>query len=103
MFMELHPVTYMWKNIYDHESHHRLHCGLIAQEVNEAAENNGLSSETFAAICRDDLETPTEDGRTETWGLNYGELHGIEIHMIQKALKKIGELEEQIEKLESML
>lgn len=99
MFMEFRPVTYMWKNTNNGLIHDRLHCGLIAQEVNEAAENNGLSAETFAAICRDDLETPTEDGRTETWGLNYGELHGIEIHMIQKALKRIEKLEAENIKL----
>ena len=70
----------------------RVHCGFIAQEVNEAAEKNGLSAETFAAICRDDLDEPTEDGRTETWGLRYHEFHGLEVHMIQKALREIENL-----------
>lgn len=111
MFMELHPVNYMWKQIYDYDTHHdRIHCGLIAQEVNTAAEKCGLSKETFAAICRDDLDNPLPDGRTERWGLAYGELHGLEIHMIQKALNKIEDLNKerlamqcQIRKLEEQI
>lgn len=97
MFMELHPVNYMWKQIYDYDAHHdRIHCGLIAQEVNEAAEKYGLSKETFATICRDDLDNPLPDGRTERWGLAYSELHGLEIHMIQKNAKQIENLKNQL-------
>ena len=92
MFMELHPVTYMWRNTDNGLIHDRLHCGLISQEVNEAAENNGLSMQSFGAIGKDELEELTPDGRSERWSLNYGEFHGLEIHMIQKALKKIEEL-----------
>lgn len=87
MFMDLSPSLYMLKGTNGHIPD-RVHCGFIAQEVNEAAEKNGLSAETFAAICRDDLDEPTEDGRTETWGLRYHEFHGLEVHMIQKALRE---------------
>ena len=99
MFMQLRPVTYRWKNIYSHENHDRLHCGLIAQEVYEALINNGLSMETFAVVGKDDLNTPTPDGRTERWNMNYSELHGLEIHMIQKMFKEIEELKETINEL----
>ena len=91
MFMDLSPSLYMLKGTNGHIPD-RVHCGFIAQEVNEAAEKNGLSAETFAAICRDDLDEPTEDGRTETWGLRYHEFHGLEVHMIQKALREIENL-----------
>ena len=99
MFMQLRPVTYRWKNIYSHENHDRFHCGLIAQEVYEALVNNGLSMETFAIVGKDDLKTPTPDGRTERWNMNYSELHGLEIHMIQKMFKEIKELKETINEL----
>ena len=98
MFMDLSPSLYMLKGTNGHIPD-RVHCGFIAQEVNEAAEKNGLSAETFAAICRDDLDEPTEDGRTETWGLRYHEFHGLEVHMIQKALKRIEKLEAENIKL----
>ena len=97
--MQLRPVTYRWKNIYSHENHDRFHCGLIAQEVYEALINNGLSMETFAVVGQDDLKTPTPDGRTERWNMNYSELHGLEIHMIQKMFKEIEELKETINEL----
>ena len=111
-FMKLRGVTYMWnkKSEDDTQIHDRVHCGLIAQEVNEAAESVGLSSLTAAVICRDDLDEPTYDGRTERWGLAYSELHGLEIHMIQKSIKhqeeqdkKIKQLETQIEELTERL
>src|SRR5699024_2668658 len=51
MFMSINPVTYMWKNTEQNVSHDRVHCGFIAQQVNEAAEKNGLSSDTFSFIC----------------------------------------------------
>ena len=105
MFMKLRPVTYMWRNLSRDNAHihDRVHCGLIAQEVNEAAESVGLSSITFAAICRDDLDEPTFDGRTERWGINYSELHGIEIHMIQKTIKRQEKQDEEIAILKAQI
>lgn len=103
MFMELHPVNYMWKKLYSHENPDRVHCGLIAQEVNETAGKYGLSAETFATICRDDLENSLPDGRTERWGLRYHKLHGLEIHMIQKSFKEIEMLKAQNEELKQQV
>jgi hypothetical protein len=91
-FMELRPVTYMWKNTESNPNHDRIHCGFISQEVNVAAQKNGLTSETFSFICHDYLDNE-EDGLTEKWGLAYNELHGLEVHMIQKAIRRIETLE----------
>lgn len=104
-FMKLRGVTYMWnkRSEDDTQIHDRIHCGLIAQEVNEAAESVGLSSITVAAICRDDLDEPTFDGRTERWGINYSELHGLEIHMIQKSIKHQEEQDEEITLLKAQI
>lgn len=100
MFMDLRPVTYMWNQLseYDNSVHDRVHCGLIAQEVNEAALNNGLSAMTFAGICRDDLDKPF-NGRTERWGLAYNEFTAITIKMVQNAVKGVRELNDELSKL----
>lgn len=100
MFMDLRPVTYMWNQLseYDNSVHDRVHCGLIAQEVNEAALNNGLSAMTFAGICRDDLDKPF-NGRTERWGLAYNEFTAITIKMVQNAVKGVRKLNDELSRL----
>ena len=104
--MLLNPILYKWKN-NDKRSklrpHDRIHCGLGARETERHAIECGLDSISVAAICKDKLEKPTEDGRTDEYGIAYTELHGLEIHMIQKAHKKISELEEKNQKLENEL
>lgn len=103
MFMDIQPVTYMFKNLSDKDDHDRVHCGVISQQVKEAAEKYGLSTETFAGICIDNLDEPLEDGRTVRYGFAYGELHGLEIHMIQKLYKTIYTLQEKVDSLEKQL
>lgn len=93
-FMELRPVTYMWKNTESKSDHDRIHCGFISQDVNAIATKNGLTSETFAFICHDYFDEEI-DGMTDKWGLAYNELHGLEVHMIQKAIHRIESLEEE--------
>ena len=101
MFMELLPVLYTWKNMGNElKMHDRIHCGLGAQTTLKAAEKNGLTTQTFAAVCRDDLEEPTPDGRTERWGIAYEELIPLNIHMIQKAFAEIATMKEQIRVLQ---
>ena len=103
MFLDIEPVTYMRKNLSPSDDHDRIHCGLIAQQLQEAAEKNGLSTETFAGICIENLEEPLPDGRTTRYGIAYNELHGLEIHMIQKLYKTISTLQEKVESLEKQL
>lgn len=100
MFMELTPILYMWKNFGNElKPHDRVHCGLGAQSMYAAAKKCGLSTKTLAAICRDDLAEPTVDGRTERWGIAYEELIPLTIHMTQKALEKIGNIENSVDEL----
>ena len=96
MYMEIEPVTYKFKNLYAHEDHDRTHCGVISQQVNEAALNNGLSSMSFAGICKDALDSPMPNGQTELWGICYDEFIGLNIHMTQKAHHRIDSLESQL-------
>lgn len=100
MFMGLTPILYMWKNFGNElKPHDRVHCGLGAQSMYAVAEKCGLSAKTLAAICRDDLAEPTADGRTERWGIAYEELIPLTIHMTQKALEKIGNIESSVDEL----
>lgn len=100
MFMELTPILYMWKNFGNElKPHDRVHCGLGAQSMYAVAKKCGLSTKTLAAICRDDLAEPTVDGRTERWGIAYEELIPLTIHMTQKALEKIGNIENSVDEL----
>lgn len=99
MFMDLCPELFQWKNFTSDDHHDRLHCGLIAQNLEEALHKNNLSAETFAALCKDNLETPTPDGRLWQYGVNYGELHGLEIHMIQKTILQVDDLKKENEDL----
>lgn len=92
LFMKLRPVNFKWKNFTKDDNHDRVHSGLIAQEVEKSCLECGLDSTTFAALCRDDLDEPTMDGRTERYGMAYGELHGLEIHMIQKNIRMLEEI-----------
>ena len=89
MFMDLKPVNYRWINRGVDDNHDRVHCGLVAQEVETSAVKHGLSANEFATICKDRLDVPTTDGRTTVYGLAYSELHGLEIHMIQKNARSI--------------
>ena len=81
--------------------HDRVHCGLGAQSTIKTAEKYGLSTQTFALVCRDDLDQPTADGRMERWGLAYEELIPMNIHMTQKVINKAAEQEEKTKILEA--
>lgn len=96
MFMDLKPVNYRWINRGIDDNHDRVHCGLVAQEVETSAVKHGLSAKEFATICKDRLDVPTTDGRTTVYGLAYSELHGLEIHMIQKNAKAISDVKHEI-------
>lgn len=102
-YMEFEPILYMWKNFSEYDDHDRVHTGFIAQQIEETCEKHGLSSESFAAICKDNLEEPTEDGRTVRYGLNYSQFIALNTHMIQKLYKTISTLQEKVDSLEKQL
>lgn len=104
-FMKLKPILFRWRNFpnQEREEHDRIHCGLGAQTTLKMAKECGLDEMSVAAICRDDLDHPTVAGKMESWGMAYAELHGLEIHMIQKLYKRIEELETQIQSLQQSM
>ena len=99
LFMNLAPVQYKWKNFKETDHHDRIHLGFGAQSTAHAAESIGLNPFDYSMICKDNLQSPTVDGRNEEWGLRYSELHALEVHMIQKQQKEIEKLKAEIAQL----
>lgn len=91
IFMGLRPVTYAWR---DTEVDSKIHCGFIAQQVNEIIQKNNLTMDSFAFVNHYYFDEEV-DGLTDQWFLAYSELHGLEVHMIQKAIHRIETLEEE--------
>ena len=87
IFDALKPVSYK----FNQNNNNRTHTGLIAQDVKEAVENAGLTTQDFAAYC----EWENEDGSTGC-GLRYGEFISLCIDQIQKLKKRVEELEDKL-------
>lgn len=72
----------------------RTHTGFIAQEVEEAAKEAGLSKEDLAVVVID------SEGR---YYLRYEELVAVQAQVIQKMQRKVDSLEARLAKLEALL
>ena len=68
----------------------RFHTGYIAQDVERALLDSGLSGTDFAALVRD------ETG----YRLRYGEFTALHTHMVQKLMDRVDALEQRIKELE---
>ena len=90
MFFRLCPVTYKYKN----GQSNRTHAGFIAQEVEQAAKDEGIELEDLAAVCID------EDG---TYGLRYEEFVPILTAVVQEQQKQIEDLTARIHGLECVV
>lgn len=87
VFDSLKPVSYKFnKNDSD-----RTHTGLVAQDVKEAVEGAGLTTQDFAAYC----EWEKENGDVGC-GLRYEEFISLCIDQIQKLKKRVEELEDKL-------
>lgn len=86
VFEQLQPVSYKFNG------GHRIHTGFISQDIERAMEENDLSPLDWAAFCKD----PDEKG-SFIYGLRYGEIIALNTHMIQKLMKRIAQLEEQLQ------
>lgn len=96
MYENLHPVCYKHKNISRNDKHDRIHTGFIAQDVEDAAAEAGLTSADFAAICKDKDPSSKED----VYGLAYEEFISLNTLMIQKLMKRVEVLERKISEME---
>lgn len=86
IFDSLKPVSYK----FNVNNNNRTHTGFIAQDVKEAIENAGLTTQDFAAYC----EWEENDGEISC-GLRYSEFVALCVDEIQKLKKRVAELENQ--------
>ena len=105
-FMSLKPSLF---KMIDGDSN-RYHTGFVAQEIEDALTENGLTTLDFAGLVIDDnprvkecLEklnyNPFEDTNTQYY-LRYNEFVSLNTHMIQKNVKRLLDHEDRITQLE---
>lgn len=102
-YMELEPVTYMMRNFTATDSHDRLHYGFIAQDVESAFNNNGITTEEVGMVHKYQREEPNPAGELIEYSLSYTEMIALNTHMVQKAYREIETLKERITELENEL
>lgn len=86
-FKALHPVSFKYKDGGD-----RKHMGFVAQEVEEAVKESGMTEKDMAIVVTD------SEG---TYALRYSELIALQTKMIQELMQKVEHLEARIKKLEA--
>lgn len=99
-FMSLSPTQYK----YNDGKSDRYHVGFIAQDVNQALLDNGLTTNDFAGFVISKAGTGDPYGiKEDRCYLRYTEFISLNTHMIQKAHKRIEKLENKIRVLEEAL
>lgn len=98
---DLTPVKYKWIDIkpqgeIDMHIHKRKHYGLIAQDVLEVLNKNGISTNDFAGYIED-----KDEKENITYGLRYTEFISPMIKAIQELSEKVEALDTRIKQLES--
>ena len=91
MFRKLRPVLYKWKK---EEHGARTHFGLVAQEVETAAAECGISYDELEALTHDYFEK-TEDGRTDRYSLSFEELSVLTMKEVQELQHELSGLREE--------
>lgn len=84
LFKKLKPVNYKMKD----GTSGRTHTGLIAQDIEQALQECGLTGQDLAAFVR----APRDDGGAD-YGMRYEELIALCIYEIQKLQTKVATLE----------
>lgn len=85
LFEKLRPASYRLKS----GTSGRTHTGLVAQDVEQALRECGLTGKDFAAF----VKTPRKDGGAD-YGLRYEELIALCIRQIQMLRERVRKLEE---------
>lgn len=97
-FMALKPTQYR----LNRGQSGRYHTGFIAQDVEKALLNSGLTTSDFAGLTITPVEEVNEsDGIEDSYyRLRYGEFISLNTYMIQRLHRRIDELEAKIKSLE---
>lgn len=96
-FDRLIPTSYMFKKRETDESekvHDRTHIGFIAQDIEDAMSDLGMSGEDFGGFCKDDMG----DGKVE-YSLRYSEFIALNTMKIQKLQNEVDELKAMVNTL----
>lgn len=96
LFDNLTPVTYK----FNKGTSNRIHTGFISQEVKQAMDNAGLTSQEFAALTVENYEGPAEE---QIWRLRYSEFIALNTDQIQKLKPRVSTLEQTILDYESRI
>lgn len=92
-FSNLRPVRFKYIN----GQSHRTHLGFIAQEVYDALEKSDLTSSDFAGYVKVESDEEGLDGYE--LDLRYDEFISLNTFMIQKLMKRVDELENEIQNM----
>ncbi len=85
-FMALKPTRFK----YNDGASGRLHLGFIAQDVEQAMLDAGLTARDLAALVKAPVQEVMEDGITDFhYSLRYGEFIALNTHMIQKLYRLV--------------
>ena len=109
-FEKLRPVSYKLKSGFDDaENHDRLHYGFIAQEVEQAMGECGITAMEFGGLCKDKevvlAKTLNEDGTesvasketgADVYSLRYQEFIALNTAAIQALQKEVAALKEKL-------
>jgi len=92
--MRLKPTQFQYKA----GASGRFHTGFIAQDVEAALIESGLSTDEFAGlVITPVIEVNKKDGIEDCYHrLRYGEFISLNTYMIQKLYRRIEELEEKL-------
>lgn len=79
----------------------RYHVGFKAQQIQEALESSGLTTQDFAGFIQYDVDPLSEEwhGYDTEYGLIYTEFIALNTHMIQQLMKRVTLLENEINNL----
>ena len=93
-YMGLKPSSFKMK--YGNSG--RLHTGFIAQDVEDAIHNSGLTTNDFAGLVISSVKDVVDEKEIEEdhYKIRYGEFISLNTYMIQKLYRRIEDLEKQI-------
>lgn len=93
-FLALKPTQFK----YNAGTSNRFHTGFIAQDVETALLESGLTTLDFAGLVITPVLEVGEDGITDQhYRLRYGEFIALNTYMIQKLYRRVEELEKKLE------
>ena len=91
-YLDLKPSYYKFNN----GTSGRYHAGFIAQEVEQALTDNGLTTQDFAGLVKDSDTVGNENKLPSEYSLRYTEFVSLNTYMIQRLYRRVEELERNL-------